>query len=297
MEKIETLSLAKINFGLEITGLRPDGYHELRTLFQTINLSDWLVFRLRIENKIKLSGDLSAIGWDESNLIYRAALTLKQETGSQQGVEIEVKKIIPPGRGLAGGSSNAAVTLLVLNHLWDLKLPAGQLLKLGASIGADVPFFFYGGLCFGAGRGDRLEPLPGLLAGWLVLVIPDLTLSTSRVFKEYDASSPSLTSSSKESKIIQFLTRQDRSLFRQLKNDLELVAFKIYPQLAEIKQEMMQSGAELSMMTGSGSAIYGFFGDKQQAEKAVDKFKARYKVILAETVGREQYKERLLTGA
>jgi len=106
-----------------------------------------------------------------------------------------------------------------------------------------------------------------------------------------------LTSSSKESKIIQFLTRQDRSLFRQLKNDLELVAFKIYPQLAEIKQEMMQSGAELSMMTGSGFGHLRIFGDKQQAEKAVDKFKARYKVILAETVGREQYKERLLTGA
>jgi len=297
MEKIEALSLAKVNFGLEIAGLRPDGYHELRTLFQTINLSDRLVFRPGTENKIRLTGDLPVIGWDESNLIYRAALTLQQETGTEQGVEIEVQKIIPPGRGLAGGSSNAAVTLLVLNRFWGLNLPVQQLLELGASIGADVPFFFYGGLCFGAGRGERLEPRPDWLAGWLVLVIPDFALSTSRVFKEYEAISPSLTSSGKESKIIQFLTRRDRSLFRQLKNDLELVAFKIYPQLAEIKQEMMQSGAELSMMTGSGSAIYGFFGDKQQAEKAADKFKARYRVVLAETVGREQYREKLLTGA
>ncbi|HRD01501.1 MAG TPA: 4-(cytidine 5'-diphospho)-2-C-methyl-D-erythritol kinase [Candidatus Saccharicenans sp.] len=283
-----------------MAGLRPDGYHELRTLFQTISLGDRLIFRPGQEDKILLTGDLKDITWDENNLIYQAAINLKQEARAKPGVEIEVQKIIPPGRGLAGGSSNAAMTLLVLNRFWGLNLPSDRLFELAASIGADVPFFLYGGLCFGTGRGEILKPLSDLLAGWLVIVVPDFALSTRLIFKEFDAVAPSLTSRDKESKINQFLERPDRSLFCQFKNDLELAAFKIYPELAEIKQEMARSGAELSMMTGSGSAIYGFFEDKLRAEKAADKFIARYghyKVVLAETVGRELYREMLLTGA
>jgi len=299
MEKIEVASLAKINFGLEVKGLRSDGYHELTTLFQTISLGDRLVFRADREGKVSLAGDMEEIAWDESNLIYQAALALKKTAGVKQGVAIEVKKIIPPGRGLGGGSSNAAVTLMVLNRLWGLNLPTRQLIHLGAFLGADVAFFFYGGLCSGVGRGEKLEPLPDLLSGWLVIVIPDFALSTREVFQQFDALPPSLTSGDKESKIIQFLKREDRSLLRQFKNDLELAAFKIYPRLAEIKQEMARSGAVLSMMTGSGSAIYGFFDDQPQAEKAAERMKARYryKVILAETVGRERYEKMLLTGA
>jgi len=299
MEKIEVASLAKINFGLEVKGLRSDGYHELSTLFQTISLGDRLVFRADREGKVSLAGDMEEIAWDESNLIYQAALALKKTAGVKQGVAIEVKKIIPPGRGLGGGSSNAAVTLMVLNRLWGLNLPTRQLIHLGAFLGADVAFFFYGGLCSGVGRGEKLEPLPDLLSGWLVIVIPDFALSTREVFQQFDALPPSLTSGDKESKIIQFLKREDRSLLRQFKNDLELAAFKIYPRLAEIKQEMARSGAGLSMMTGSGSAIYGFFDDQPQAEKAAERMKARYryKVILAETVGRERYEKMLLTGA
>ncbi|HOE13539.1 MAG TPA: 4-(cytidine 5'-diphospho)-2-C-methyl-D-erythritol kinase [Candidatus Saccharicenans sp.] len=299
MEKIEVASLAKINFGLEVKGPRSDGYHELTTLFQTISLGDRLVFRADREGKVSLFGDMEEIAWDESNLIYQAALALKKTAGVKQGVAIEVKKIIPPGRGLGGGSSNAAVTLMALNRLWGLNLPTRQLIHLGAFLGADVAFFFYGGLCSGVGRGEKLEPLPDLLSGWLVIVIPDFPLSTREVFQQFDALPPSLTSGDKESKIIQFLKREDRSLLRQFKNDLELAAFKIYPRLAEIKQEMARSGAVLSMMTGSGSAIYGFFDDQPQAEKAAERMKARYryKVILAETVGRERYEKMLLTGA
>ncbi|MDD8020281.1 MAG: 4-(cytidine 5'-diphospho)-2-C-methyl-D-erythritol kinase [Acidobacteriota bacterium] len=297
MEEIEVASMAKINLGLEVLGLRPDGYHELRTLFQTINLSDRMIFKPGKDNKILLTGDLGNVPRDESNLIYQAALRLKLEADLSQGVEIEIKKAIPAGRGLAGGSSNAAVTLLVLNRLWAVNWPPDRLRQLGASIGADVPFFFYGGLCLGIGRGDELELLPDIFSSWLVLIIPDVTLSTPMIFKEFDAASPSLTSRDKESKIMGFLKTRNRSLFRQFKNDLELVAFKLYPQLAEIKQEMLNSGAEVSMMTGSGSGIYGLFQDKLPAEKVADKFRASYKVVLAETVGREQYWKMLFTGA
>ncbi|MBC7362266.1 MAG: 4-(cytidine 5'-diphospho)-2-C-methyl-D-erythritol kinase [Candidatus Aminicenantes bacterium] len=297
MEEVILNSLAKINLGLEVLGLREDGYHEIITLFQTVDLRDRLVFRLRADGQIFVSGDRTDLPWDESNLIYRAALLLKNESGSPKGVEIEVNKNIPPGRGLAGGSSNAALTILVLNRLWQLNLSVERLLFLAASLGADIPYFFYGGLCLGRGKGEKLDPLPDLPQCWVLLVIPDFPVSTAMVYRELDRQEEFLTSRDKASKIIQFSEAKDISLIRHLENDLELVTFKIYPQLAEIKQEMANSGAELSMMSGSGSAVYGLFTDRSQAQQAVDRFQTRYQVFLVETVGRELYRRKLITGA
>lgn len=297
MEEVILNSLAKINLGLEVLGLREDGYHEIITLFQTVDLRDRLVFRLRADGQIFVSGDRTDLPWGESNLIYRAALLLKNESGSPKGVEIEVNKNIPPGRGLAGGSSNAALTILVLNRLWQLNLSVERLLFLAASLGADIPYFFYGGLCLGRGKGEKLDPLPDLPQRWVLLVIPDFPVSTAMVYRELDRQEEFLTSRDKASKIIQFSEAKDISLLRHLENDLELVTFKIYPQLAEIKQEIANSGAELSMMSGSGSAVYGLFADRSQAQQAVDRFQTRYQVFLVETVGRELYRRKLITGA
>lgn len=297
MEEVILNSLAKINLGLEVLGLREDGYHEIITLFQTVDLRDRLVFRLRADGQIFVSGDRTDLPWGESNLIYRAALLLKNESGSPKGVEIEVNKNIPPGRGLAGGSSNAALTILVLNRLWQLNLSVERLLFLAASLGADIPYFFYGGLCLGRGKGEKLDPLPDLPQCWVLLVIPDFPVSTAMVYRELDRQEEFLTSRDKASKIIQFSEAKDISLIRHLENDLELVTFKIYPQLAEIKQEIANSGAELSMMSGSGSAVYGLFTDRSQAQQAVDRFQTRYQVFLVETVGRELYRRKLITGA
>lgn len=297
MEEIILNSLAKINLGLEVVGLREDGYHEIITLFQTINLGDYLKFKLRSDNRLIVSGDRSDVPWDESNLIYRAALLLKNVAGLSKGIEIEVKKNIPPGRGLGGGSSNAALTLLLLNRFWQIDLPVDRLLSLAASLGADIPYFFFGGLCLGRGKGDQLDPLPDLPERWVLLVIPDFPVSTAIIYRELDQQAEFLTSRDKASKIIKFLETKDSAVIRQFENDLELVALKIHPQLAEIKQEIANSGAELSMMSGSGSAVYGLFAERTEAQRAVDKFKNKHQVFLVETVSRELYRRKLITGA
>ena len=296
MEEITLWSPAKINLGLEVVGKREDGYHELITLFQTIELRDCLNFKKRPDGQVILTGKGDEVPWDETNLIFQAASLLKQEVGCNSGVEIEVVKNIPPGRGLGGGSSNAAITLLGLNRLWGLGLDDLNLFYLASRLGADVPFFLYGGLCLGLGKGEQLKLLPDLPAFWILLLIPEFQSSTPQVYLEYDRQG-FLTSKSKESKIIQFLEEWDFSRLHFLSNDLELAAFKIHPQLAELKKEMATAGADLSMMSGSGSAVFGFFRDRLKALSALSQLQRSYRAILVETLSRERYWRELNTGA
>ncbi|MGQ9800308.1 MAG: 4-(cytidine 5'-diphospho)-2-C-methyl-D-erythritol kinase [Candidatus Saccharicenans sp.] len=297
MEEITVSSLAKINLGLEVGQRREDGYHQLTTLFQTVNLKDRLTFELCPDGEILLTGNRNDVPWDESNLVYRAACLLRQAAGGAPGVKITVVKTIPPGRGLAGGSSNAAVTLLALNQLWQLHFSLEQLHRLAAILGADVPFFLYGGLCLGQGKGEVLKPLPELPPAWVLLVVPDFPVSTALVYREFDRRSGFLTSTDKESKIIELLELKNFHIFKHLRNDLEPVAFTIHPQLAEIKREIAAAGAELSLLSGSGSAVFGWFQDLSLAQQAAGKLARDYQVWLVETVGREKYWQELGTGA
>lgn len=297
MEKITVSSLAKVNLGLEIGQRREDGYHQLTTLFQTVNLKDRLTFELCADGKILLAGNRNDVPWDESNLIYRAALLLHQVSGRVIGVKITVDKTIPPGRGLAGGSSNAAVTLLALNQLCELDFSREQLHQLASTLGADVPFFLYGGLCLGQGKGELLQPLPELPPAWVLLVVPNFPVSTALVYQEFDCQPGFLTSTHKESKIRKFLELKNFLIFKHLRNDLEPVAFKIYPQLAEIKREMAAAGAELTLLSGSGSAVFGWFQELSLAQQAAGRLARDYQVWLVETVGREKYWQELGTGA
>ncbi|MCR4395189.1 MAG: 4-(cytidine 5'-diphospho)-2-C-methyl-D-erythritol kinase [Candidatus Saccharicenans sp.] len=297
MEKITASSLAKINLGLEVGRRREDGYHQLTTLFQTVNLKDRLTFEIRPDGEISLAGNRPDVPWDEANLIYRAALLLRQACGRRPGVSISVNKTIPPGRGLAGGSSNAAVTLLALNRLWELHLSPEKLHQLATFLGADVPFFLHGGLCLGQGKGELLQLLPELAPAWVLLVVPDFPVSTAMVYGEFDRLSGFLTSTGKESKIMEFLESKNFLTFKHLRNDLEPVAFKIYPQLAEMKREMAAAGAELSLLSGSGSAVFGWFQEPSLAQQAAGRFARNYQVWLVETVGREKYWQELGTGA
>ena len=297
MEKIILSSLAKINLGLEIGPRRPDGYHQLTTLFQTINLKDRLTFEKRPDSQIILRGNRADVPWDESNLIYRSALLLRKEARLEDGVGVTVEKQIPPGRGLAGGSSNAAVTLLALNLLWGCNFKQEKLKALAAELGADVPFFLHGGLCLGTGKGEVLQEVPELPPAWVLVIVPDFSISTARAYQEFDRLPPGLTSTGKESKIIQFLEQRNLSFFKHLRNDLELAVFKIQPQLVEIKKELAAAGAELSLLSGSGSAVFGWFQDRLLARQAAGKFDRDYQVWLVETVGRERYWQELNTGA
>jgi 4-diphosphocytidyl-2-C-methyl-D-erythritol kinase len=283
-------SFAKINLGLEVRGKREDNYHEVSTLLQTINFFDVLEFRQTEQSEILLKGDDKTIPWDRDNLIFRAALLLKEQFNVAKGIEILVAKNIPPGKGLGGGSSNAAVTLHVLNKSWGLRLGKKELMNLGKQLGADVPFFLEGGLCLGSGRGDDITPLPDVDTLFCLLVLPTFSIQTAHIYSHFPLS---LTSQNKDSKIIKFL---DDKEFGLLENRLEETVFRFYPQLKAIKRLLRGQGSELPLVSGTGSAVFGLFLEQEKAEKVLRKVKKDYTSLLVETLPRERYWRSMKTG-
>ena len=276
-------SLAKINLGLEVIRKRPDGYHDIRTLFQWIDLWDTLEFTPRGDGEISLQGNDESIPWDASNLVFRAARLLREQAGVNSGVHITVDKKIPAGRGLAGGSSNAAMTLYGLHRMWGLSLSGQKLAGLGSQLGADVPYFFTGGLCLGEERGDRITPLSDLPKMACVLALPPFPVSTAMIYRRLLPSA--LTSDDKDSKIVRFLEAGE---FGFLENRLEDTIFRFYPQLKDIKSLFRDQGAELSLVTGSGSAVFGLFPDREKAEQSLKEMRKHGAALLAETVSRKK---------
>ena len=283
-------SFAKINFGLEVLRKRKDGFHEIRTLFQAIDLHDILTFRSHSGDAVNLAGDDERIPWDETNLVHRAASLMKKECRVSEGVEIRVQKRVPFGKGLGGGSSNAAVTLYALNRLWGMGLAKEELMILGARLGSDVPYFLEGGLCLGLGRGEKIFPLEDLPRKYSVLVLPELAIMTAAV---YGCFRSSLTSKNKDSKINRFLNIRK---FHVLENDLEETVFQLYPQIKAIKDQLRNLGSELSLVSGTGSAVFGLFSDQNRARRAFEGLKQEHPSLLVETVSREQYWNSLSAG-
>jgi 4-diphosphocytidyl-2-C-methyl-D-erythritol kinase len=284
-------SFAKVNLGLEVLRKRPDGYHDILTLFQCVDLADDLEFVPVSGRDIRLSGNDPSVPWDERNLIHRAAELLRSETGKSGGVRIEVTKSIPSGRGLGGGSSNAAMTLFGLNILWDLNLGKSDLAGLGKRLGADVPYFLEGGLCLGEERGDRLTPLPDLPPLFCLLVFPPFPIGTAGI---YEAWRSSLTSDVKPSKIKRFLENKD---FGLLDNQLEETIFRSHPQLEEFKRFFQSQGAEASLVSGSGSTVFGLFTEKEKALGGWRELRKRASALVVKSLPRETYWRRLRAGA
>jgi 4-diphosphocytidyl-2-C-methyl-D-erythritol kinase len=284
-------SLAKINLGLEVLGRRPDGYHDIRTLFQWVSLWDGLEFNERPAGGIGLGGSDPTVPWDDTNLISAAAKLIRERTPGAGGVDIFVAKNIPAGRGLGGGSSNAAATLLALNELWRAGLSRNELDELGKILGADVPYFLEGGLCLGEGRGDRLTPLPDLPPYSVVLAFPPFPISTASIYGGLDRAS--LTSEVKDSRIGGFLKTREIGF---LENKLEDTIFRFYPQLKEYKSLFGSHGAELSLVTGSGSAVFGLFADKEKARRSFGEMQRRGAAVLAVTLSRAQGWEEIEAG-
>jgi len=267
-------SFAKINWTLEVLGRRTDGYHELRTLLQTVSLADSLSFE-RADDGINLICDAPGVPLDETNLVVRAARLLKEATGFKGGVRIGLDKRIPIGAGLGGGSSNAAMTLLALQHLWGVELAPGELFRLGARLGADVPAFFLGGTCVGIGRGDEVYPLPDIVFEDMLLVKPDFGVSTREV---YSSLPNELTRPFSLDIIPCSVEAAYRSTFVPgetlplLRNDLERSVFARYPQLGEIRDRLTRMGACAAMMSGSGSTIFALFDSKAMLSIAQQDF-------------------------
>jgi 4-diphosphocytidyl-2-C-methyl-D-erythritol kinase len=253
-------------------------------------LFDILDFSPFPRNEVLLKGNDATIPWDRSNLIFQAAALLKERHAIQKGVEIHVTKNIPAGKGLGGGSSNAAITLLALNELWQVGLGKESLHELGATLGADVPYFFEGGLCLGLGKGEALFVQEDLDPRPCILAFPPLSVESASV---YSRVSPSLTSRDKDSKIIKFLDSRDLGF---LENDLEEIVFRTYPQIKATKNLIQEQGSELTLMSGSGSAVFGLFQQRNKAEETRELFSEEISTALVTTLSRPDYWKKMRTG-
>lgn len=259
---IGLLAPAKINLELQVTGKRTDGYHELQTWFQTISLYDriWLRpacgFGIRVWLRQSRNAEQVPVG--RANLVVRAAAAFAKASGYAGGWVIEINKGIPHGAGLGGGSSDAAAVLWGLNQLCQFPLSFGQLWHIAASLGADVPFFLWGGRILATGRGDRLLKAATVPDEAYVILLPQVSVSTAEVFKNLV-----LTSSEEVGKLTSLSGNGPT-----LKNDLEGVTFACYPQVAKAKQDLSGVGCAEVMMSGSGSAVFARMASQDAATEA-----------------------------
>jgi 4-diphosphocytidyl-2-C-methyl-D-erythritol kinase len=287
-------SFAKINWTLEVLGKRADGYHELRTLLQTVSLADELTFE-PIERGIEIRCNHPEAPRDETNLVHRAAKLFGDFTGAGKGVRVTINKRLPVAAGLGGGSSNAAVTLLALQKLWDVKLAPRDLFLLGAELGADVPFFFIGGTCLGVGRGDEIYPLADIRAEYLLLVNVGIPVSTREVY----ANLPELTNQNAVAKMplsseAAYATIAASSEPIQLHNDLEIPVLARHPLLVEVKERLRQSGARGVLMSGSGSTVFAIFdSDQARSDARNDLSQPGWLCEPARTLSRTEYQHAL----
>jgi 4-diphosphocytidyl-2-C-methyl-D-erythritol kinase len=295
MREVRIPSFAKINLRLDILGKRADGYHELRTIFQTVSLHDEL--RLRACKSSETS--LTIHGNDElarepvkKNLAYRAVEALRGELKIQRGVEIELRKTIPSGGGLGGGSSNAAAALFGYLQLIGRKLPRAVLLELAASLGADVPIFLFGGRALGAGRGDEIYPLPDVKKLTLLIVAPrDIRVPTPDAFRWLNAplrNAATLTKLAADHKLWEFCALSWSAQGNGLSNDFEKPVFKRYSRLDQIKRVLLQKGAAEASLAGSGSAVFGVFPSPTMARRAAVGFPHDL-TFVCETISRDRY--------
>ncbi|MDP2640659.1 MAG: 4-(cytidine 5'-diphospho)-2-C-methyl-D-erythritol kinase [Betaproteobacteria bacterium] len=247
---------AKLNLFLHVTGRRADGYHSLQTAFRLIDMADMLRFKPQEDGKVTLARPLAGVP-SEKNLCLRAAALLKHATGHRGGVEIELDKRIPIGGGLGGGSSDAATTLVALNRLWRLGLKRGELQRLALRLGADVPVFVFGENAFAEGIGEQLTPL-ALPQAWYLVLVPPVQVPTAAVF-----AAPELTREAKPIKITAFF---DGLKQRALRNDLEPVVSKRYPEVAHHLAWLKQHGE--ARMSGSGACVFAEFSTESAAHAA-----------------------------
>jgi len=243
---------AKLNLFLHVVGRRPDGYHLLQTLFRFIDFNDTLHFTLRDDGEVHRTNSVEGVA-EEQDLCVRAARLLQAETGCNLGVDIAIEKRIPMGGGLGGGSSDAATTLIALNRLWSLGLSRERLMQLGLQLGADVPVFVFGENAFAEGVGEALQACP-MPETWYVVLFPPVHVPTAQIFTH-----PELTRDS-----VSITMRALSMPQTQLRNDLQPVACKLYPEVARHIDSLSNYGR--AMMTGSGACVFAEYESRDQAE-------------------------------
>ena len=275
-KSVKILSPAKLNLYLEVLNKRQDGYHNISTLFERISLSDEITIKETSANCIVIKSDSKDIPGDKRNLAYKAAALLKDGLQIKKGVVIEIKKRIPVGAGLGGGSSNAASVLLGLNKLWNLKLSQKKFFEYGSCLGSDVAFFLSGAsFAIGSGRGEKIKPLAHFKKKfWHVIVVPDIMVSTRRIYRKLDnfRRKGALNKTAGIS-IRQLSKGQDVSLGKIIFNRLEEATFKRYPKVKELKEALLKRGVQNTAMSGSGGAVFGVVNSRKEGIKMLRSFK------------------------
>jgi 4-diphosphocytidyl-2-C-methyl-D-erythritol kinase len=286
-------SFAKINLTLRVLGRRADGYHEIETVFQTVTLDDRLTFAARDDGRLELACDAPGVPCDETNLVHRAAVALRERYGVARGAYVHLEKKIPAGGGLGGGSSNAAVALIGLARLWELEADRRALVEIGASLGADVPFFLTGGTAFGTGRGTDIYPLADLPTRQLLIVSPHVEVSTAAAYKSLNAHALTKAVSPANLAVSRAQAEISRSLYAALRNDFEPVVYGLYPEIGRARDALAEAGASGALLSGSGASVFGLFENVHERDRAQAalKVEAGWRVFACATLSRSAYAE------
>ena len=265
-------AFAKINLGLDVLGKREDGYHEVRMIMQTIRMYDQLDMRKSVEPGIHLTTNKKYIPVDENNLVWRAAKLMMDTCGIMEGVSIHLHKVIPVAAGMAGGSSDAAATLVGMDRLFHCGLSKEKLMELGVQIGADVPYCVLRGTALAEGIGEKLTVLPPMPDCWILIGKPGISVSTKYVYTTLDLNTdtvhPDIDGMKK--------ALEDGNLYgitERMGNVLQDVTIPAYPEVERIKEQMKTLGAVNAMMSGSGPTVFGIFDNEEKAQKACQKLR------------------------
>lgn len=265
-------AFAKINLGLDVLGKREDGYHEVRMIMQTIRMYDQLDMRKSVEPGIHLTTNKKYIPVDENNLVWRAAKLMMDTCGIMEGVSIHLHKVIPVAAGMAGGSSDAAATLVGMNRLFHCGLSKEKLMELGVQIGADVPYCVLRGTALAEGIGEKLTVLPPMPDCWILIGKPGISVSTKYVYTTLDLNTdtvhPDIDGMKK--------ALEDGNLYgitERMGNVLQDVTIPAYPEVEIIKEQMKTLGAVNAMMSGSGPTVFGIFDNEEKAQEACQKLR------------------------
>jgi 4-diphosphocytidyl-2-C-methyl-D-erythritol kinase len=267
---LRVLAPAKVNLSLEVLARRDDGYHEIRTVMHAVSLFDEMTFRRLPARRVELRCDDPAVPSGEDNLIVRAARLLQEQCGAEHGASVELRKRIPVGGGLGGGSSDAAVALLALRRLWEVSMEPGELCELAARLGSDVPFFLYGGTALCEGRGEVVTPWPCAVPLHFLLVVPEAPVSTAAVYGKARPLTGVPPASDNVAR-----TLRDGSielLGRCLRNDLQAAALALHEDLQRIWDGLAVLGREIGaagcLLSGSGSSFFVLLPGRREAERA-----------------------------
>ena len=278
---------------LRVFGKRADDYHDLNTIFQTVSLHDTIEASLIDDPHMVVSCNDRSLPVNESNLVIRAAKALQDHFGAERGARIRLRKRIPAQAGLGGGSADAAMTLLVLVKLWELNCGRDELMRIASRLGADVPFFFYGGTAHATGIGEQIESLDDIEQTCLLILKPNANISTADAYRALDERSLTSLISETILSTSQATADSDKIDLANLINDFEAVVFDLAPEIRRAKSALLKAGADAALLAGSGSAVFGIFDSEDAQRRAIQaiELETGWRVFPCKTVGRQEYQD------